>query len=124
MPVSSRAKSSSSRAACSTFSICWPAAPSDAWRSLRSASCLRSEEHTSELQSPCNLVCRLLLAKKILDGINRKSAITIAEDLGFEVDVRDVARAELALSDEVFLTGTAAELVPVREIDDIEICPS
>jgi branched-chain amino acid aminotransferase len=59
----------------------------------------------------------------ILDGINRKSAITIAQDLGFEVDVRDVARSELALADEVFLTGTAAELVPVREIDEIEIGP-
>src|SRR4051812_46370665 len=54
----------------------------------------------------------------ILDGINRKSAIQIARDLGFEVVERDVARAELYLADEIFLTGTAAELVPVREIDD------
>ena len=36
---------------------------------------------------------------------------------------RDVARAELTLADEVFMVGTAAELVPVREIDDIEIGP-
>ena len=42
-------------------------------------------------------------------------------DLGYEVVERDIARAELALADEVFLTGTAAELTPVREIDDIEI---
>ena len=34
---------------------------------------------------------------------------------------RDIARAELALADEVFLTGTAAELTPMREIDDIAI---
>ncbi len=54
----------------------------------------------------------------ILDGITRKSIMTIARDLGFRVEERDVARAELALADEVFLTGTAAELVPVREIDD------
>jgi branched-chain amino acid aminotransferase len=54
----------------------------------------------------------------ILDGINRKSAIQIARDLGYEVVERDIARAELYLADEVFLTGTAAELVPVREIDD------
>jgi branched-chain amino acid aminotransferase len=54
----------------------------------------------------------------ILDGINRKSAMQIARDLGFEVVERDLARAELYLADEVFLTGTAAELVPVREIDD------
>jgi branched-chain amino acid aminotransferase len=54
----------------------------------------------------------------ILDGINRKSLIQIARDEGFEVVERDLARAELYLADEVFLTGTAAELVPVREIDD------
>jgi branched-chain amino acid aminotransferase len=59
----------------------------------------------------------------ILDGINRKSVIQIARDLGHELVERDVARAELALADEVFLTGTAAEIVPVREIDDIEIGP-
>jgi branched-chain amino acid aminotransferase len=59
----------------------------------------------------------------ILDGINRKSVIEIAGDLGYEVEVRDVARSELPLADEVFLTGTAAELTPVREIDDIEIGP-
>jgi branched-chain amino acid aminotransferase len=54
----------------------------------------------------------------ILDGINRRSIIQIARDLGYEVIERDLARAELYLADEVFLTGTAAELVPVREIDD------
>ena len=54
----------------------------------------------------------------ILDGISRRSVIQIAGDLGYEVLQRDIARAELSLADEVFLTGTAAELVPVREIDD------
>jgi branched-chain amino acid aminotransferase len=54
----------------------------------------------------------------ILDGINRKAIIQIARDLGFEVVERDIARAELYLAEEVFLTGTAAELVPVREVDD------
>jgi branched-chain amino acid aminotransferase len=54
----------------------------------------------------------------ILDGINRRSVVQIARDLGHEVVERDLARAELYLADEVFLTGTAAELVPVREIDD------
>jgi branched-chain amino acid aminotransferase len=54
----------------------------------------------------------------ILDGITRKSVIQIARDLGYAVVERDVARAELYLAEEVFLTGTAAELVPVREIDD------
>jgi branched-chain amino acid aminotransferase len=59
----------------------------------------------------------------ILDGINRKSVMEIARDLGYEIVERDIARAELALADEIFLTGTAAELTPVREIDDIEIGP-
>jgi branched-chain amino acid aminotransferase len=59
----------------------------------------------------------------ILDGINRKSVMQIARDLGHEVVERDIARAELPLADEVFLTGTAAELTPLREIDDIEIGP-
>ena len=54
----------------------------------------------------------------ILDGISRKSVIQIAEDLGYKVVERDIARAELYLAEEVFLVGTAAELVPVREIDD------
>ena len=54
----------------------------------------------------------------ILDGICRKSIIQIARDLGIEVIERDLVRAELILADEVFLSGTAAELVPVREIDD------
>jgi branched-chain amino acid aminotransferase len=54
----------------------------------------------------------------ILDGITRRSVIQIARDLGYTVVERDVARAEMYLSDEVFMSGTAAELVPVREIDD------
>jgi branched-chain amino acid aminotransferase len=54
----------------------------------------------------------------ILDGINRKSAIQIARDLGVEVVERDLVRSELYLADEVYLTGTATELAPVVEIDD------
>ncbi len=58
------------------------------------------------------------LSASILDGISRKTAITLARDLGFELVERNLTRAELYLADEVYLTGTAAELVPVREIDD------
>jgi branched-chain amino acid aminotransferase len=54
----------------------------------------------------------------ILDGITRRSVIQLASDLGYTVVERNVARAEMYLADEVFLSGTAAELVPVREIDD------
>ena len=62
-------------------------------------------------------------ANSILWGINRMSIIEIATDLGYEVVQRDITRAELPLADELFLSGTAAELTPVREIDDIEVGP-
>jgi branched-chain amino acid aminotransferase len=54
----------------------------------------------------------------ILGGINRASVIQIARDLGYTVVERDVARGELYLADEIFMTGTAAELTPLREVDD------
>ena len=57
----------------------------------------------------------------ILDGINRKSVIQIARDLGYTVAERDLARAELYMAEEMFLTGTATELCPVREIDDHDL---
>jgi branched-chain amino acid aminotransferase len=62
-------------------------------------------------------------ANSILWGINRMSIIEIANDLGYEVLERDITRAELPMADELFLSGTAAELTPVREIDDIELGP-
>ncbi|HEX5145487.1 MAG TPA: aminotransferase class IV, partial [Conexibacter sp.] len=54
----------------------------------------------------------------ILDGINRDAVMQIARDEGFEIVERNLARAELTLADELFMTGTAAELTPIREIDD------
>jgi branched-chain amino acid aminotransferase len=57
----------------------------------------------------------------ILGGINRMSVIEIMRDLGIEVQQRDVARGELYMADEVFMTGTAAELTPIREIDDYPV---
>src|SRR3954467_2722243 len=54
----------------------------------------------------------------ILGGISRASVMQIARDLGFDVAEREIARGELYLADEVFMTGTAAELTPVREVDD------
>ena len=53
------------------------------------------------------------LTASILEGISRESVIQIARDLGYTVVERNIARAELFVADEVFLTGTAAELVPV-----------
>lgn len=57
----------------------------------------------------------------ILDGITRSAVMRIIDDAGYELVERDIARAEAYLADEVFMTGTAAELVPVVEIDDIAI---
>jgi len=57
----------------------------------------------------------------ILDGITRRSIMTLAADLGYNVVERDIARAELYLADEVFMSGTAAELVPVVEVDDHKV---
>ncbi|NIO17542.1 MAG: branched-chain amino acid transaminase [Deltaproteobacteria bacterium] len=54
----------------------------------------------------------------ILPGITRSSVITIAGDLGIEVREEHFTRDELYTADEVFFTGTAAEITPVREIDD------
>jgi branched-chain amino acid aminotransferase len=57
----------------------------------------------------------------ILGGINRLAAIEIAQDLGYEVIERDIARGELYHADEIFMTGTAAELTPIREVDDLPV---
>ena len=57
----------------------------------------------------------------ILDGISRKSVIQIAEDLGYTVVERDISRSELYVAEEAFLVGTAAELVPIRQIDDHDV---
>jgi len=52
-----------------------------------------------------------------LEGITKESVIKIAQDLGYEVIEREIPRAELYLSDEVFLTGTAAEIIPIISVD-------
>lgn len=61
------------------------------------------------------------LASGILEGITRDSVMTIAKDLGYEVIEREITRSELYLADEVFMTGTAAEVTPIGSIDDIVI---
>jgi branched-chain amino acid aminotransferase len=60
-------------------------------------------------------------ANDILGGINRASAIQIIQDLGYEIVERDIARGELYHADEIFMTGTAAELTPIREVDDLPV---
>ena len=53
----------------------------------------------------------------ILPGITRKRVMELAKELGLEVIERDITPSELLTADEVFLTGTAAEILPVREIN-------
>jgi len=53
-----------------------------------------------------------------LEGITRDSVMRIAGDLGIPCYERDLVRSDLYLADEAFFTGTAAEVVPIREVDD------
>ncbi len=56
-----------------------------------------------------------------LGGITRDSVIKIASDLGWKTEEHDLNRTDLYLADEAFFTGTAAEVVPIRSVDDREI---
>jgi branched-chain amino acid aminotransferase len=53
-----------------------------------------------------------------LEGITQDSVTTIARDLGYEVAESNLLRTDLYLAEEAFLTGTAAEVVPIRSVDD------
>jgi branched-chain amino acid aminotransferase len=56
-----------------------------------------------------------------LEGITQKSVATIARDLGFDYEVGNILRSDLYTCDEAFVSGTAAEVVPIRSVDDREI---
>ncbi|MGB4883098.1 MAG: branched-chain amino acid transaminase [Neisseria sp.] len=56
-----------------------------------------------------------------LDGITRRSVFAIAEEIGLPVIEKRITRDELYAADEVFFTGTAAEVTPIREVDGREI---
>jgi branched-chain amino acid aminotransferase len=61
------------------------------------------------------------LASSILSGITRNTVVTLAEDLGYEVVEDAIPRELLYIADEVFMTGSAAEITPIRSIDKIKI---
>ena len=61
------------------------------------------------------------LSTSILPGITRDTVIQIAQDLGYVVSEQNIIRSDLYLADEVFMCGTAAEVTPLRSIDDHEI---
>ncbi len=56
-----------------------------------------------------------------LDGITRDSVITLAKDAGIEVIEKRITRDEVYCADEVFFSGTAAEITPIREVDNRQI---
>jgi branched-chain amino acid aminotransferase len=58
------------------------------------------------------------IAAGCLDGITRQSVIAISRDLGYEVREENLVRTDLYNADEAFFTGTAAEITPIREVDD------
>jgi branched-chain amino acid aminotransferase len=60
-------------------------------------------------------------ADSALEGITRDSTIAIARDIGYTVTERPISRTELYMADEIFLTGTAAEIVPVTNVDGIQV---
>ena len=61
------------------------------------------------------------LGASILPGITRDSVIQIAREMGIEIIETSVQRAALYLADELFFTGTAAEISPIRSVDNIKV---
>ena len=61
------------------------------------------------------------LSSSILPGITRDSIIQIAQDLGYPVAEKNLIRSDLYLADEVFMCGTAAEVTPLRSVDDYDL---
>lgn len=68
-----------------------------------------------------NVLYTTPFASAILPGVTRSSVITLAKDLGYTVVETQIPRELLYIADEVFFTGTAAEITPVRSIDKIVI---
>jgi branched-chain amino acid aminotransferase len=61
------------------------------------------------------------LSASILPGVTRDTVVQMAQDLGYSVVQKPLIRTDLYVADELFMTGTAAEVTPIRAVDDIEI---
>jgi branched-chain amino acid aminotransferase len=61
------------------------------------------------------------LSSSALDGITRKSIITLSKDMKLKIKTQKVSKKELKMADEIFLSGTAAEITPVIKIDKKKI---
>ncbi|MBX4133201.1 branched-chain amino acid transaminase [Frischella sp. Ac48] len=68
-----------------------------------------------------NILFTPTLTSAALPGITRDAILTLAKDLGIEIREQTLSRESLYLADEVFMTGTAAEITPVRSIDGIQV---
>jgi branched-chain amino acid aminotransferase len=65
-----------------------------------------------------NKICTPALSDSVLEGITRDATITLARSLGYEVYERSITRSELYIADEIFVTGTAAEITSVIGVDN------
>lgn len=61
------------------------------------------------------------LGNSVLPGITRDSVMQIARDMGIKIIEQQIPRESLYIADEVFFTGTAAEITPIRSVDRISI---
>lgn len=61
------------------------------------------------------------ISSSALEGITRDTIITLAHDMGYKIIIKKIPKSELYLADEVFLTGTAAEITPIIQIDHKKI---
>ena len=61
------------------------------------------------------------ISSSALDGITRDTIITLAHDIGYKTIIKKIPKSELYLADEIFLTGTAAEITPIIKIDHKKI---
>jgi len=61
------------------------------------------------------------ISSSALDGITRDTVITLAHNMGYKTIIRKIPKSELYLADEIFLTGTAAEITPIIQIDHEKI---
>jgi branched-chain amino acid aminotransferase len=61
------------------------------------------------------------LGNSVLPGITRDSVLQIARDLGIKIIEQQIPRESLYIADEVFFTGTAAEITPIRSVDKIAV---
>lgn len=68
-----------------------------------------------------NVIYTAPITAAILPGITRASVMTLAEDLGYKIKEMVMPREILLIADEVFFTGTAAEITPIRSVDKITV---